>query len=999
MKRAKQWITVSILALVGLSACQLSLQSALDHAASSGGSLQLTVGDGSALRASQLGSTVEPIVPDAEDLEIVAYTLTAVGPDDETESDQTTDTENPSFSLGPLVPGEWDITVEGLRAGDEVLVRATTTVDITAGETTNANLSPTPISGEGQLSLTVEWPSEAELDAVTVEGVQSAVLENINTEEEQPLSFEAAAGPTAEFSGPIDSGYYVLTVDLENDGAQLLATRRTSVHVYAGVMTAGTVEFSVSSLESPPGSPQSVAATQAGDDDAAIAVSWIGPTDGPAPVGYLLERKEAEEGDAAYERVAALEAPVDEFTDEEVAAGSWYEYRIIAFNKSGESEPVESPATGLFAISGAVTDDDDQSGIENASVTGIFGGEDLFEATADTDGTYETVFTVEDQSAGDLPGSLTVRAAAADYGSDELIVEFGDAMVADFSLIAADEGGVPAPLLSLLFEIDAGDGSLRPNFDLQLEVVMPDGLSGDETLYVSVHVQGGAPDFAEHNPEDPVTYVPDTIPFTETIVVEAYIEDDGVESETTTETYLVDYDTLSVSPDGNDDYPGTNTEPLRSLGEAIARVGDAGGAGEISRIRMEAGNYEFNADEGGLLSGVVGLLATAEGSETAVRIDAISNLSISGAYGEYFYEVDATGETVLDAANAADHVITVQNGASNLVFERLTITGGGRGQNNTYGGGLLVLDSTDVALENNVVIVGNEAERGGGVAVIENEGTAQRFTMDSTVIVSSNNADYGGGLYIAGGSDHQISGIVDLNTAIEGGGIFGSGGNSHTFDGNVTNNGTLNGQGPDGPDTEYGGGLRLLDGEQHEVFGLFEGNRAQDGGGVFASEGIGHEFSAVIQNNRASLYGAGLSLEFTEGSRIGGEIRGNRDIDDLDGILEGGGISIFRDTDYTILAGLQVEDNVTGLNGAGIYIYEATYDQLSTDSVVIAGNEAWEGASGGGIYNVLGTSVEDYEIPDAVLIAWGLDNESPVNDPDDYVQEEDDGPGGGPPGG
>ncbi len=1049
MKRAIQCMAVSVLAIVTLSVCQLSLQSELDRNTSASGSLQLTVGGESALRASQLGGTVEPIVPDSEDLEIVVYVLTAVGPGDETETVETPDTESPTFSLGPLVPGEWDITVEGLRSGvegDEVLVQATTTVTIVADETTSANLSPTPISGEGQLSVTVEWPPDGELDSVSVEGVQSAVLENINNGGEQPLEFDPAGESSAEFSGDVDSGYYVLTVGLENDDEQLLATRRASVHVYAGVATSGTVAFSASSLQSPPGSPQSVTATQAGEDEAAITVSWSEPAEGAAPVGFLVERKVAEEGEASYERVAALEAPVDEFIDEEVPTGSWYTYRIIAFNASGESEPGEGPAIGLFAISGMVEDADDESGIEDASVTGILDGDDLFEATTEAEGSYETVFTVEDRSADNLPGSLTVRAAAPDYGSDELIVDFGDAMEADFSLVAADEGDVPAPLLSLLIDIDDGDGSLRPNFDLQLEVVMPAGLSGDETLWVNVRRDGEAGDFEEHDPEQLVVFRPPEIPFNGSIVVEAYIEaDGGAQSEVVEESYQMEYFALSVHPDGDDESVGSNTEPLASVGEAIRLVDEAGGNGEISLIRIAAGDYPLDpVDGGGLVGELLGLFETSDETEAALGIDDIVNLTIAGSYGDGFYE-SQEGETVLDAEGQADHVFYI-NESDEITLRELTIAGGTGLDGNVRGGGIFVRNSRDVTLTSGVIVRDNAAVYGGGVAVIESE----RFTTDPTVIISNNNAEYGGGLYVAGGSEHEISGYIGdgptdepgdgMNTAdVDGGGLMLDGGINHLVDAVVRFNVADAGSG-------FGGGVFINAGAGHTVRGIVEGNHADDGGGVAIAgtgsghvvdadvtgniaeswgggvsttggenyqvngtisynvvvsfegggvsifDGFGHTVDAEVYGNESADLGAGLAVNFVDTFSVGGSYRNN-----IVSGSDGGGMSLYETDNITFLEGLRVRDNTADRHGGGIYIFASTFGSFAED-VEITGNTANANedgtGEGGGLYNwapQTGQPRGDL-IPDDVLHGDPEDDEDDGwffddNSPNDVVQE------------
>ncbi len=70
-----------------------------------------------------------------------------------------------------------------------------------------------------------------------------------------------------------------------------------------------------------------------------IALKWAPPAfDGGAPItGYIVERKEPRS--QRWVRVNVKPVPEPEYKDDTVTTGREYQYRVLAINKAGNSEP------------------------------------------------------------------------------------------------------------------------------------------------------------------------------------------------------------------------------------------------------------------------------------------------------------------------------------------------------------------------------------------------------------------------------------------------------------------------------------------------------------------------------------------------------------------------------------------------------------------------------------------------------------------------------------
>ncbi len=120
-----------------------------------------------------------------------------------------------------------------------------------------------------------------------------------------------------------------------------------------------------------------------------------------------------------------LELSAEGFVDKEVSTGF---QPSVTEDVTLEAMSVEATA------SGTVTDTDTGDPIEGASVTGTRpdGGEQLFEATTSSDGTYDVTFEVADE-----PNEIAIQADAQGFEAADTTVSFSEQISADLGLQVA----------------------------------------------------------------------------------------------------------------------------------------------------------------------------------------------------------------------------------------------------------------------------------------------------------------------------------------------------------------------------------------------------------------------------------------------------------------------------------------------------------------------------------------------------------------------------------
>lgn len=218
-----------------------------------------------------------------------------------------------------------------------------------------------------------------------------------------------------------------------------------------------------------------------------------------------------------------------------------------------------------------------------------------------------------------------------------------------------------------------------------------------------------------------------------------------------------------------------------------------------------------------------------------------SNPSDSGGSGSAGSSVDAVSSATIPA-----------NGVGLLVDSNFT--GSVRFTNNEAekSGGAVCVDVGRFYLHSDrITITGNQAENGGGVAVLNGN-----FTMSAGSIGEENGANHatnGGGVYVSGGEVWHKGGSVQYNTATDGGGAYVTGGRIVMMGGSLANNvAERNGGG-----AYAAGNFRMLGGT---VGGDGGGNRAENGGGVYVNEGNVYIIYGEISHNYASQDGGGFHV-------------------------------------------------------------------------------------------------------------------------------------------
>ena len=118
-----------------------------------------TAGGGSGKGSLVIGVTntinARTLVPSI-DMNAASYTVSGTGPNSETFTATTT---GAAVTENALSFGGWTIVVNALDAAGIVIGTGSATARVDTGQTNTVSVTVTPISGTGELSLTVTWPA------------------------------------------------------------------------------------------------------------------------------------------------------------------------------------------------------------------------------------------------------------------------------------------------------------------------------------------------------------------------------------------------------------------------------------------------------------------------------------------------------------------------------------------------------------------------------------------------------------------------------------------------------------------------------------------------------------------------------------------------------------------------------------------------------------------------------------------------------------------------
>ena len=259
---------------------------------------------------------------------------------------------------------------------------------------------------------------------------------------------------------------------------------------------------------------------------------------------------------------------------------------------------------------------------------------------------------------------------------------------------------------------------------------------------------------------------------------------------------------------------------------------------------------------------------------------------------------------MLDASGINTSAITVQNGATLVLFDCQT---GSSSHTHSYSvgdNGLYTFGSGNSSI-NGGVITGGSATSGGGVNV--NSGAS--FTMYGGVIAGnsagSGNPSRGGGVF-AGGTFTMEGGTISGNTAPIGGGV--SVRNDAVFtmtDGIVSNNTAVTVSNAGDHKSGIGGGVNVGEGTFTMNGGTVSGNAAQKDGKSSTGRGGG----VYIYSNSTFNFSGGTVSENTA--------------------YDGAGIFVYEGSSTLTMSGGNLIKNNASHNGGGIYINEGSGTTVS----------------------------------------------------------------------
>mgnify|MGYP001470463887 CR=1 FL=1 len=274
-------------------------------------------------------------VPDINENDF-SFTITGSGPDGSTFD---TDTEEgvSDVTIGSLVFGTWEITVEAIYHGTSEEVSfgdGMSYVDVHAGDTSSCSVSITPFEGQGTLDLSVTWDSSA---------VASPVLEcTLTRVGYDDVSADLTPGDgSASASLALESGIYSLSIVLKDGETYEYGGVVDSVRIINSLTTTAAYEIVGETMPDTeaPSVPANLAATDV--QSYRVSLSWDASSDNVGVAGYRVYRDGSALGTSGS----------TSFADTTVAAEEEYSYTVSAYdaagNESGQSDalPVSTPAS------------------------------------------------------------------------------------------------------------------------------------------------------------------------------------------------------------------------------------------------------------------------------------------------------------------------------------------------------------------------------------------------------------------------------------------------------------------------------------------------------------------------------------------------------------------------------------------------------------------------------------------------------------------------------
>ena len=187
------------------------------------GSLKLTI--------TVNGFSAKTIQPNI-DMTIATYNISGTGPDGTTF--QNNGVTGSAATINALATGNWTITVNALNSTGTIISAGYTTVVIADGQTANANVTVSPLTGTGILNISLSWPS----GSITNPVITATLTPQGGTAGNITFTLGSDGVSATYQNNVINAGYYTLLVYLY-DGTTFKWGAADAVRILAGQTSNG----------------------------------------------------------------------------------------------------------------------------------------------------------------------------------------------------------------------------------------------------------------------------------------------------------------------------------------------------------------------------------------------------------------------------------------------------------------------------------------------------------------------------------------------------------------------------------------------------------------------------------------------------------------------------------------------------------------------------------------------------------------------------------------
>ncbi|MBT3273895.1 MAG: hypothetical protein HN368_12125, partial [Spirochaetales bacterium] len=158
------------------------------------------------------------------------FEITGTGPSDESFSVSSSEE---STTFDGLIFGTWSVSAEVFNAESRLIGEGSGEVEIRSGETENLSIEISPITGQGDISVGLQWAGDLLTNpAINAQLVGDGALS-------QTVNFAIdGVGSASVLMADVPSGYYTMTVNLL-DGTAVVAGLTEVVRVMTGQITEG----------------------------------------------------------------------------------------------------------------------------------------------------------------------------------------------------------------------------------------------------------------------------------------------------------------------------------------------------------------------------------------------------------------------------------------------------------------------------------------------------------------------------------------------------------------------------------------------------------------------------------------------------------------------------------------------------------------------------------------------------------------------------------------